>query len=294
MSQETPNRRDAEVLRLFDSIGGELGYSIGDAASLEAIIARGKSAFEKARSSPILLHGHRVEKMFGYVSAALGRCRLVREEDGTQPIFLADKSLKTPDYRVVLDSGDQLLIEVKNCHGGSSNPKLVLDSAYVEALQGYCGLFGVDLRIAIYWSRWRLWSLVPIRRFSSTNGRREIAMLDALRFNEMGRLGEVMIGTLPRLRMRLVADRSKKRAATKRGDDTDEVIFTVAAVEFYCGDNRIDDAKEKSLAYYFMMYGSWLAQEPRVEMEGGKPLFFEFESIRSAMTPNKGSHRSDS
>ena len=181
-----------------------------------------------------------------------------------------------------------LLVEVKNCNGGGSNRLLLLDVAYVDGLRGYCALFGLAPMFATYWSRWRFWTLVPATRFQNSGSKCHLTMLDALKFNEMYRLGDFMIGTRPPLKMRIVADTSMARAARRNAGQLTQLPFTVKDVEFYCDGVRIESSKEKSLAFYLMLNGGWHEEEPHVEMDDGAPLYFEFTSSPQGFDPVQG------
>ena len=68
-----------EPLNLFDSIGREEKYTIGKSKDIEAFLDRLRQSL--MTPPPTLLYGKRIEKMFGYVVAALGKCVLVKKED---------------------------------------------------------------------------------------------------------------------------------------------------------------------------------------------------------------------
>ncbi|MDB6155521.1 MAG: hypothetical protein JWL90_3974 [Chthoniobacteraceae bacterium] len=74
-----------------------------------------KKAFTDSSANPIVIHGLRVQAMFEHVAAGLGRTTLIKQEDAGE-ISASDVRLRPPDYRIVLNDGRQLLVEVKNMH----------------------------------------------------------------------------------------------------------------------------------------------------------------------------------
>jgi hypothetical protein len=62
----------------------------------------------------------------------------------------------------VLEDGRQVLIEAKNFHQGDAPTKSFrMKSSYLDGLTAYAKLMRCDLYVALYWSRWNLWSVKP-------------------------------------------------------------------------------------------------------------------------------------
>lgn len=267
---------DSETLDLFDALGRKSGYKIGDATDKERFTADVSAALGRAKRTPILLHGRRVEAMFGFVAASLHGCKLIRQED-VGDVYAADDTLAIPDYRLVLNSDEVFFVEVKNCNDVNPEHPLRIRSDYIAALERYTAIFDSTVKIAIYWSRSRLWTLVSTQRLPSAVASRAINLAKASKINEMASLGDMIIGTLPPLRMRILSDPSKPRAVSKVLPGRSQIEFTIGSVEFYCGDTQIDDAKEKSIAFYLMLYGSkWEEEEPLVDIKGDELIALDF------------------
>ena len=100
-----------DVLDLLDSVGRLHGISIDSVDGKDQVldIVR-KAALQESPATR--LHGRRIEAMFGYVAAAMGRCSLVKKED-SRPAFAGHPDMQIPDYRLVTDDGQQFLVEVK-------------------------------------------------------------------------------------------------------------------------------------------------------------------------------------
>jgi hypothetical protein len=69
----------------------------------------------------------------------------------------------------------------------------------------------------------------------------------------MGILGGLHIGTRFPLRFRLLADPTRERTVGEDG----EVAFAIGGVEMYCAGRRLTGKRERSIAMWFMLYGSW-------------------------------------
>lgn len=198
--------------------------------------------------------------------------------------MLKDLKLAVPDYRVVHKSDRQLLIEVKNCH--SENPEKVfkLDADYVDRLLAYSAAFGCELRFAIYWSRWTIWTLIPSDALVREKSKRCITFLDAIKFNEMVDLGDVVLATTPPLSFRVVTDETKPRAIRGNG----QVEFTIGGVELRVGSVKLSRDREKSLATYLMFYGGWVEETPHAMIKDGQLIYIDFVARPVEAEPEQG------
>lgn len=131
---------------------------------------------------------------------SLGHFTLIKTEDVGR--VHAAKTYRAPDFRVVLDDGDQWLIEVKNVRcEDPMNQRTTMSARYLASLQSYANAVGVPLRLAFYWSRWNMWTVVSPDRFRTVKGGVRITMQHALMASELVRLGDVSISTTPPLRL---------------------------------------------------------------------------------------------
>ena len=219
--------------------------------------------------------------MFEYVAASLGKAVLIKREDSGE-ICSSDPEVRPPDFRIVLDDGTDLFVEVKNCHKTDPNYRFSLKHSYVSGIENYAKLFKRDIYIAIFWSRWRKWTLLKFGSFSSGE-RPSISFLEAFKHNEMAKLGDMMIATTPPLTMRVIADPTKPR----RVDDSGYVGFTIGAIELYCSGVRIEDKFDQSLAFYFMLNAEWVVPEPEARVEDGNLVHFDFTAKPEESVPGQ-------
>lgn len=150
-----------ETMDLYKAMARQEGYKFSDPDSSRKFIDKLSADFSNAKSNPITVHGLRTQTMFEHIAAALGHCVVIKAEDSGD-ILVSDDKLRVPDFRVLLQSGQQMLIEVKNFYQKQDPFEAYeVSQNYLEGLQRYASLFGQDLKLAIYWSRWNMWSLVP-------------------------------------------------------------------------------------------------------------------------------------
>ena len=266
---------DSESFALFDALGRGAGYKIGDPADTDTFISQVKGSLDRASGNGILVYGNHAQRMFAYVAASLGKCRLIREED-VGDVYSESSDVSIPDYRVVTTSGQDFFVEVKNCNDVSLSSGVRLTNSYVSQLERYASVFGKPVRIATYWSRWRLWTLVSTEHLPRGGNDRNLTMSKALKTNEMADIGDFTIGTVPPLRLRVTADRAKSVPRVAKSPTETEHLFTIGGVEMHSGDVKIIDPAEQSIAFYLMTHAPWQEREPVPEMEDGKLVAVDF------------------
>ncbi len=272
-----------EVIDLVNAVGKKSGFKIGDEEGEARILARLSESYHKTKINAGLLHGRRTEAMFGYVAASLGKCKLVKQDDSGD-IYAASPTLRVPDYHVVMQDGSDFYVEVKNFHQAKPLDPFQATPAYLESLLEYAALFHKGLKLAVYWSRWNIWTLVPVEALATNGARKEISFTEATKVNEMSSvLGDFLLATTPPLVLRLRADQSQPRQLDASGN----VVFTIGAVEFYCGGQRVDDKFEKNLAFYLMLHGGWDEKPPTPEINGGRLDSIDFEYNPEESTPGQ-------
>lgn len=251
-----------ETLSLFRQIAQQEGYRLSDAVSGQKFVTRISAELDEARSNPALLHGVRAEVMFEYIASSLGRCALIKAEDSGG--IRSKEKLIVPDFRIVLESGDDFLVEVKNFRQRQSRSSQKFKKKYLDGLKRYAEIVRSDIKIATYWVLWRKWTLVPIEKISRVGDHYDLTFIDAMKYNEMGSLGDFMIGTIPPLEFRIVADRGSLRTIGADG----LVNFTIGGVDLYSGEELIEDPQEKTFAFYLLLYGQWPVEDGLVETDG--------------------------
>jgi len=270
MKRITRDPEKFEVIDLFDAIGQKRDLKLHDESSEKIFLESIQTSLGRYKT-PIILHGRRIEAMFGYVAASLGRSVVIKKEDCGE-VFLESTDTKIPDYRAVTQSGEQFLVEVKNCHKSKPSAKFSLKVAYLDALKSYASLVNLELKIAIYWSRWNKWVLISPEGMRRERSTCMITFVDSYMQNQMSILGDVTIGTTPPLMFRLLTDPEKPRHVGKNSKAT----FTIGHVELYSAGQLIIEKEEKNIAFYLMLYGDWPTNQPKAHIEDGELIAIEY------------------
>ena len=226
-------RLDVTMPKAFDLLAAaaafarEHGIHINDPMLVERFVTDATPRLKAALGDTALIQGTRTENMFEAMVLSLGHFTLFKTEDVGR--VHAAKTYRAPDFRVVLDDGDQWLIEVKNvrCEDPTTQ-RTTMSARYLASLQSYADAVGVPLRFAFYWSRWNMWTVVSPDHFRTSSGGLRIAMQQALMASELARLGDVSISTTPPLRLVLGAASDKPRKLSSDG----LAEFTISSSQF--------------------------------------------------------------
>jgi hypothetical protein len=254
-----------DLMKLVDDYARARGLDIRDQRNQEAFLLELKEKIESSRNNDILIHGLRIQAMFAYVAAALGACRVIKEEDAGE-FYSTDLEIRAPDFRIVTLDDRELLVEVKNCHTLKPGRDYRFARTYFDGLKSYARLFRTELFVAIHWSQLRLWTLVGADCFRCLGDEYAISFPDAMKCNDMRTLGDCQIGTIPSLTLKVLSDPARPRNVDASG----HAEFTIGQVELYCGDRVIEDPVEKRIAWFLMNYGKWPAHELPPEVRDGE------------------------
>lgn len=267
-----PEKFDA--LELYSAISREQGYKIGVGDDLESFQQRIGAALKATLQNPNILHGKRVEAMFAYVLGALGRCKYVKQEDGGA-VFASTEEFEIPDYRVVTNEGELLLIEVKNFHMKELDSRFLLQRSYLRKLSAYAEMNRARLKVAIYLSRVNKWILLSPESFLEDGRRVYIDLPHGMARNEMTTLGDRTIATLPPLSIEFSGDPDDERAIVQP-DGT--AVFTIRQVQMKCAGKIITREEEQRIAFYLIRYGRWSKNEAPATLVDGRLKSFAFVS----------------
>lgn len=261
-----------DLLTEFAKFGLEQKLSLNDPTAKSAFVSHVTNAVEDALRDPVLLHGQRTQAMFEGLLVSLGEFKLLKEEDAGR-VFPAEQ-FKVPDFRVALNSGEQWLIEVKNVYQKDplDQRRRLMTREYLQKLAEYSRSTGANLKIAIFWARWSVWTLVAPESFVDANGDIVLDMPSAMKQNELSELGDRTIGTKPPLRLRLTMDAARTSAIGPDGT----VSITIGGVELYCDETKIIDPTEQQIAWMLIQYGEWLGNDPEAIIEGDQLIAIEF------------------
>jgi len=263
-------------------MAAEQGYDLRDPMAQDDFVERVKKSIEKSKNNNIAVFGKRIESLFAYVAGALGKVKLLKQEDSGDLYFVGDEVL-APDYRVIMIDGAHFFVEVKNCHLKHPKEKFTLKKEYYKKLRTYCEINGLDLKFAIYFSGWNMWSLLSIHSFVEQNLVYVIDLPSALAKSEMSLLGDCMVGTAPNLELHLIAAPDEASKIEESG----QAVFVTRSVRIYCAGKEVVDEQEKRIAFYLMRFGEWEESETEAivlenKLQGMKFIF----SPKSQEEPN--------
>lgn len=274
MNLNDPDRKPFDLLGELAKFGRENNISINDPQTITGFLSSAGVALGRAISDPALLYGQRTEAMFEAMLVSLGRYSLLKGEDDGR--VHPDGLYQAPDFRVVLEDGTQWLIEVKNAYVSDPDPsrqkRTFMTQTYREKLENYTTATGGILKLAVYWARWGVWTLVSPGSVVDEKGDVTLDLETGLRLNELGKLGDRTIGTRPPLKFLLEADMSTSGPLPPE----DLFSFTISNVGFYCGEEELLDPIDRAIAWMFMQYGQWMEIGPEPIMQGDLVAGIEF------------------
>ena len=261
-----------DLLGMLGKFGFERRVSLRDPETIAAFVDQAGKEVEGALEDSALLHGQRTEAMFEALVLSFGQFELLKGED-TGRLF-PDGRYTAPDFRVVLEGGEHWLIEVKNVYEREpfrqrrklfSGPALGRLSAYAKAT-------GAELKVAVFWARWSIWTLVSPERLMGADGGLTLDMSTAIRLNELSSLGDRTIGTRAPLRFRFTMD--QERTSPVRDDGT--VICTIGQAQMYCRDRELTEPNDQEIAWMFMRYGQWMEAGAEAVLDGDRLKAIEY------------------
>ncbi|MCE3233659.1 MAG: hypothetical protein K0R98_1916 [Rickettsiaceae bacterium] len=224
---------------------GSGGFNLSDKDVLQKSLGRLSSEMHRQ-------HGFRIESMFAYIAGALGRCALIKQEDAGL-CLVGEENINIPDYRLILCDNTSFLVEVKNC----AKMEIKFRQDYIKNLLQYANINKLPLKVAIYWSKLKVWTLNSVEIFNFNDGKYKLKFDVAFAKSEMAVLGDRTIATLFPLKLRLLTDQDK----TTYLDEDGQCEITFGVPELYCQSTLIEDEIESSIAFKLMLFGKWGEQE---------------------------------
>lgn len=209
MKRHDDSHIQGKGLRLLDDLARAHGLSLSDETTQEQLLHEFAQILDESKTNPIRLHGFRVEAMFSYVAAALGKCALIKEEDAGTLFTATNDKITKPDFRIITHEGDQFFVEVKSHYEDEPPQPFGFQETYLQSITKYADLMGQPLKFAIYWARWRTWTLVDASKLKRGSNKVELTLPQAMKMNEMATLGDITIATVPPLAFRLYANTTK-------------------------------------------------------------------------------------
>ncbi|WP_217546404.1 hypothetical protein [Pantoea sp. GbtcB22] len=276
MKRLSRNPEKFEALDLFTAFSRNSELKLQSPEDEEKFLDMVKASLKVSKENPILLHGKRMEVLFGHLAAGLGGCRMVKNED-TGGVITDNSDIQLPDYRLILKDGRQIFVEVKNQGHPSHRAQFLLSKDYVEKLQRYGEMNNVPIYFAIYYRCFRMWALLPVSSFIELKKKYTTNPIHSLANSEMSMLGDLMVATKAPLVFELVADTSQDRDVS----DDNQAQFIIGDVKIYCGEDEVTDSDEKNLAFYLMRFGRWDCGDPEAIMDDQDNL----HSVRYIFNP---------
>lgn len=283
MSLRKLGRKHAEL----DALSLYSALNLGDADKrpiehperVQEFIATVRAGVESSLSRPSTVYGWHAQNFFGALVVALDAVRLLKEEDAGQTYFDGAK-VKVPDWSVVLADGRHILVEVKSVGPKATAKGLRISSGELSGLEAYANHMSAESFIACYWTAMNMWTLTPVRKVASgPNSRVHLHLKQALMWNEMALIGDRMLGLVPPLEFRIIADPDPHFNRVADG----QASFTIASIELWCGHQKMENSAERNLVWFLLNHSDWTSEE-KVEMsDDGSTL----ESIRWTLQPEE-------
>lgn len=242
-----------EPIDLFSSIGLEYNYNLQNPDDRNDFIQKVSDSLVSAKDTPRVLFGKRVESSFPIVLGALGKVLFIKQEDSGAS-FSTNKSIKLPDYRVTIESGEQYLVEVKNCHSENLHYEYPFRNDYLDQLQTYADMNKVPLKLAIYYSKYNQWVLLDPTSLIKQPRRYVTDFINSMAKNEMGLFGDVLLGAKPNLEFIIVNDLEKASPIAEDG----QTLFVIKDIKLKCDGVEIKEEIDKKIAFYLTRYGDWI------------------------------------
>jgi len=264
--------RDPVRFDVFRAFAAGPDVDFHDKEAMDGFKTAVAASLKRSLDDPKFLYGQHVQAMFEGVVIALGQVHMIKEEDAGGGWYDGDK-LSIPDYRIVMRDRTQFLVEVKNHNG--NHLEIALTKIYVDGLRRYGELTGAPVKLAVYWVRWRTWTLVPLDLLDPRPKHYVLPFVKAVAASELSLLGDKTIATRPPLVMKFLADRNKPRSLDDRG----QAQMVIAGTELFCGGQEILDEPEREIAFMLMTGGRWEEMGPWAEFDadgGLNAIVFEF------------------
>ena len=221
-----------------------------------------KADLEAVLTNDIWVHGRRIQSMFEAMVVAFDHFTLIKTEDAG-PLHPEDV-YSLPDFRLVLKDKSQILVEVKNVWCSDPREQLfTIRTTDLEKKMRYAEATGAPLKLAIYWARWGIWTLIDPKHLRDDGASKTVTMLQAVPFNETACFGDVTIGTRAPLTFRVEADRTKERTISPDG----KVSMTIGAIILLCEGTALTGLDSK-LALLLIQFGEWQGEDAVAVTDG--------------------------
>lgn len=262
-------------LEVFSELSRSRGYKLCVQEDFDAFMTSFGELLKASQNNERLIHGKRVEALFGNLAAGLGGCKFIKSEDAGEG-FTADADIQPPDYKLILNDGTHIFVEVKNCNRGPQS-SFLLHKENIDKIERYGELHRIPVYYAIYYRCINQWAMLPKSAFIEHKRKYATNLIHSIANNTMSMLGDLMIGTKPDLVFELIADKNKDVSI----DDNNQEKFIIGDAKIYCNGHEVDDCYEKNMAFYFMRFGDWDCGEAEAVLDDNEELY----SVRYTFRP---------
>ncbi|WP_338124268.1 hypothetical protein [Erwinia persicina] len=263
-------------LEVYSELSRGRDYKLHVQEDFDAFMTSFGELLKASQSNQMLVHGKRVEALFGYLAAGLGGCKFIKSEDAGEG-FAADTDIQPPDYKLILNDGTPIFVEVKNCNQAKPKSSFLLHKENIDKIEKYSALHGIPVYYAIYYRCINRWVMLPKSAFIELKNKYATNLIHSLANNTMGMLGDLIVGTKPDLVFELIADKDEIKSI----DENNQAQFIIGDVKIYCDGNEVNDINEKNMAFYFMRFGDWDCGDAEAILEGNG----ELHSVRFTFRP---------
>lgn len=287
-----------ETLNLYSLLNavGPNDAILGDEQDRATFLKLIEQGFEESLTNQRRLHGRWAQDLFEAVAVSLDSIRLIKEEDSGGFFFDHSRApLHLPDFRIVLNDGRQILVEVKNVAPSRLRRRQKLRTSLVEAEREYARLTGAELYLAHFWAWNKRWTLVNSSILSDSGDFKVLDFEAAMKQNEMAILGDFFVGTSSlELILSLVTDPNAPQLVVHHSDGTESVRVTLVRDEIYCEDTLLTDDVERRIARSFMLFGGLDVREKISKNSDGSIKTFDYifspfgEGATSHLAPISG------
>ena len=266
MKRLARNPEKFEPFELYTTLGRIHNYQLGNPVHNKAFLERIEVSLKSSQNDAQLIHGKRMEVLFGLMAAGFGACKLVKVEDSGE--MFSEDEITAPDYLLILENGKKIFVEVKNSNIKDMHRSYILKKSYAAKIERYGELHDIPVYYAIHYRNMNnKWTLQPLTSFIENDDHYSTDIIRSLATNEMYLIGDMHIGTRPSLTLELIADIDKSISAHTDNGGT----FIPKEYKVYCGKEEISDDTERKIANYLMQYGDWSEGTPNVVLnEDGK------------------------
>jgi hypothetical protein len=248
-----------EMLRLYAAVDPveAVGAGLRDVERLDEFLARARASLERSIATPSRMHGLRAQALFRATLVAHGQFRLLIDEDAGDPYYDDDIGrLAPPDFRVVDNAGETLLIEVKSVKLNGLLKPFSVRKGDVEAWRRWGELTGTPVSLALWWAIPGRWTLVSLDHLQPRGSKLEIDLPRAIAADEMSRFGDCLLGTKPPLIFRVHCEQEGPTDAK-----TGEASVRITDTEILVDGRKLIDELERRIAWVFFRFGGWEVEQ---------------------------------